>query len=231
MNIYIFSDESGVFDVENNEYFVFAGVIYLSYEERNVAIRRYTSAENNIRQKNNLSPYDEPKACVLKNASKLKLFKTLKQTHKFGVVIDQKKVNRNFFRDKRDKQRYLDYVFKIALKRKLEDLIRRKIIVPSDVRNIVLQVDQHSTATNGRYELEEGLSIEFKRGTTNFKWNTFYPPLFPNMNRVTVKFMDSRDVPLIRAADIVANRLYYFAVNEKDIGELETDMFNIIKQP
>ena len=32
MNIYIYSDESGVFDKEHNDYFVFGGLIFLGIE-------------------------------------------------------------------------------------------------------------------------------------------------------------------------------------------------------
>lgn len=34
MNIYVYSDESGVFDKEHNEYFVFGGLILLEQETK-----------------------------------------------------------------------------------------------------------------------------------------------------------------------------------------------------
>ena len=37
MNIFVYSDESGVFDVKHNEIYVFAGVVYLSKEDRDIA--------------------------------------------------------------------------------------------------------------------------------------------------------------------------------------------------
>lgn len=36
MNIYVYSDESGVFDKAHNDYFVFGGLILLGTEERDV---------------------------------------------------------------------------------------------------------------------------------------------------------------------------------------------------
>lgn len=231
MNIFVFSDESGVFDVEHNDFFVFGGVIYFSKEEMDNAIRKYKSAENNARKRNNLGPDDEAKATAIDNTSRLRLFQSLRDTHKFGVVIRQKKIHPKIFEDKKTKQRYLDYAFKISLRRKFERLIARNFIKRNDVENIHCHIDQHSTATNGKYELRESLESEFKYGTFNHAWNIYHPPVFPGMNNVTVKFMDSRNVPLIRASDIVANRLYYYAVNDKDIGELENDRFNIIWLP
>ena len=49
MNIWVYSDESGVFDYVHNDFFVFAGVIYLSKEDRDDATHKYIHAENCIR--------------------------------------------------------------------------------------------------------------------------------------------------------------------------------------
>ena len=48
MNIFVYSDESGVFDVDHNQIYVFAGVIYLSETERDIATRKYVNVENVI---------------------------------------------------------------------------------------------------------------------------------------------------------------------------------------
>lgn len=68
---------------------------------------------------------------------------------RFGVIVNQKKVLDRIFQSKKDKQRYLDYVYKIELKN-----------------------------------------------------------------------CDSSKVSLIRAADIVANRIYFMALN-RNIEKLE----------
>lgn len=68
---------------------------------------------------------------------------------RFGVIVNQKKVLDRIFQSKKDKQRYLDYVYKIGLKN-----------------------------------------------------------------------CDSSKVSLIRAADIVANRIYFMALN-RNIEKLE----------
>lgn len=36
MNIYVYSDESGVFDKEHNDYFVFAGLICIGTNEKEI---------------------------------------------------------------------------------------------------------------------------------------------------------------------------------------------------
>lgn len=75
-------------------------------------------------------------------------------------------------------------------------------------------MDEHTTATNGRYELREALENEFKNGTYNMTWEKYFPPLFPGMKSVDLKLKDSKQDALIRAADIVANRLYWAASNK-----------------
>ena len=50
MDIFIYSDESGVFDKIHNKYFIFAGIVLLSKEEKDDAVRKYKKIEKNIRK-------------------------------------------------------------------------------------------------------------------------------------------------------------------------------------
>lgn len=217
MEIYVYSDESGVFDVKHNEYYVYGGVVYLSKEEKEIAERKYISAENVIYGRNKLSKSQELKASFLSNKDKGKLFRSLNSTYKFAAIVKQKDVNENVFTDKKHKQRYLDYVYKIAVKRLFEKLIKDNIIVPEDVEKLFFLVDEHTTATNGRYELRQALEREFKSGTFNYNYNVFYPPIFTKLKSVDVAYCNSKNKTLIRAADIVANRIYFKAINEEEI--------------
>lgn len=49
MDLFIYSDESGVFDKVHNEIFVFGGLIFLGKEEKDVYNRKYLAAEKAIR--------------------------------------------------------------------------------------------------------------------------------------------------------------------------------------
>ena len=109
-------------------------------------------------------------------------------------------------------------------------MITENLIVPNDVENIYFYVDEHTTATNGRYELREGLLGEFKTGTYNCRYNKFYPPIFPRLNSLQLTYCDSKQKPLVRAADIVANNIYHQAKNNKRY-EYTDEHTNIIKQP
>lgn len=212
MDLFIYSDESGVFDKAHNDIFVYGGLIFLGKQQKDEYIRRYLAAEKVLRAKH--TDGKELKAYRISNKEKGKLYRSMGDAIKFGVIINQKNVLDRIFLSKKDKQRYLDYAYKIGLKRALQQLINAGVIGKC-VDNIFLYNDEHSTATNGRYELREGLEQEFKLGTYNMQYEKFFPPLFDAMQSIHLDFCDSKKVTLIRAADIVANRIYYMALNRK----------------
>ena len=83
-----------------------------------------------------------------------------------------------------------------------------------DVENIYFYVDEHATATNGLYELNQCLEQELIFGTFNFNYDAYYPPLFPKAKSVVVQFCNSSKTLLVRAADIIANRLYNLMIRD-----------------
>lgn len=214
MDLFIYSDESGVFDKEHNEIFVYGGLIFLSKKEKDNCSRKYLAAERAIRN-GHYSSDAELKACRVSNKEKGKLYRSLNNTIRFGIVINQRNVLGRVFLSKKDKQRYLDYAYKIGLKKALQRLIEEEKINAGEISTVHIYNDEHTTATNGRYELREGLEQEFKLGTYNLGYNKFFPPLFEGMNGIELLFCDSSKITLIRAADIVANRIYHMALNRK----------------
>ena len=81
MDIFIFSDESGVFDDVHNEYFVFGGLIILGKQSKEDWDRLYRNAEISIAHKYNQN--QELKASIVSNKDKGKLFRSLNGCHKF----------------------------------------------------------------------------------------------------------------------------------------------------
>ena len=171
MHIYVYSDESGVFDKVHNNYYVFGGLLFTSGEERDMKSRKYLVAEKNIRISENIFPSTEVKACYIKTKSKNKLYRCVSDVEHFGAVITQNKLtNDEWFYNKKTKQRYLDWVYKMSIKKKFEKMIADGKLNPKDVESISFLVDEHSTATNGLYELRESLEKEFKIGMWNFEY-------------------------------------------------------------
>lgn len=223
MNIYVYSDESGVLDKAHNEYFVFGGLVFLSKDDKESMIRRYIAAEKNVRKGGRYVKQAELKAATIKADDKRKLYRLLGDCFKFGTVIEQKSVLDSIMSNKKSKQRYLDFAYKIGVKRLLQRLIAEGIIVPEEVNHIFFYVDEHTTATNGVYELRESLEEEFKNGIHNWNFSQFFPPIFPAMKSVELNYCNSETVTLVRAADIVANRIYHDVISGKEFQPFDNE--------
>lgn len=117
-------------------------------------------------------------------------------------------LDKNLFMDKKTKQRYLDWAYKMGIKNVLKKLEEKKVIKLDQIENIYIYNDEHTTSTNGIYELKESIEAEFKIGIYNYKYNTFYPPIMPNVNSIELKYLDSKSSSYIRMADIISNYLY-----------------------
>lgn len=211
MDIYVYSDESGVFDKVHNKVYVFGGIILLGEGKKKICERKYLHVERTIRDsyKN-----QELKACLISNKDKGKIYRSLNNEYKFAAIVDELRVNDQIFNDKKSKQRYLDFVYKLALKNALSGMIDLGVISKSKVNRIIVNYDEHTTATNGRYELREALLQEFKIGTFNWNYQRFYEPLFTNLAEVEANICDSKAVTLVRAADIIANEVYHSALKD-----------------
>lgn len=218
MNIYVYSDESGVFDKKHNDIYVFGGIIILGEEGRENWIRLYSHAESVVRENGEYDASQELKASLLSRKEKYSLYRSLNRCFKFGAVIKEQDILANIFENKKHKQRYLDYAYKVAVKDGLKSLIKSGRLDIEAVENINFFVDEHTTATSGRYELREALEQELKFGTYNWSYVKFFPPLFPNMSGVQLQYCNSAKKPLIRAADIVANHFYHIAVTDGAYG-------------
>lgn len=212
MELFVYSDESGVLDKKHNDFFVFGGLLFLSKEDKDNFNRKYLHAERALRSNDKYQDTPELKASAISNNDKGKLYRSTNQSLRFGVVIDERKMLDSIFEEKKSKQRFLDYAFKIGLKRFLQSLINNGTINPYEIDKINVFVDEHTTATNGKYELHEALLQEFKYGTYNENWSKKFPPIFPGLNDLDLQYCDSSKKPLVRAADIIANKIYHAAL-------------------
>lgn len=217
MNVFIYGDESGVFDKDHNDVFVYGGLIFLGRDQREIQYRKFIAAERKLAPYYGFESKDfELKACRIKNKHKAGLFRSTNGCIRYAIVINQQAVNDNIFSNKKSKKRYLDYVYKVGLKKAFGKLIQSGKIDKNDIDNIYIRFDEHTTATDGRYELKEAIEAEFKYGTINYKYNMFHKPIFPDMKgQVELTFKDSKNDALIRASDIIANQAWHCAINNE----------------
>ena len=111
MKLYIYADESGTFDKEHNDLFVYGGLVVPGGSAKRDLERKYSAIENDIRR--NASRFgddDELKACYLRMKERKRLFALLQKSQcvQFGVVVDQKRLHDYVFASKGSKQRYMD---------------------------------------------------------------------------------------------------------------------------
>ena len=233
ITIYVSSDESGVFDRQHEKLFVYGGIVCFSKKEKDDLMRHYENVEKSIAARCPDLDGIELKASNLPNAEKGSAYRSLNRFRKFALLVDPSRLRPEIFLSKRHKQRYLDFGYKMVLKRYFEMCVKKREFDPMDVEFIVVHCDQHSTATNGRYELEEGLRNEFKYGTFNQEWDCYFPPIFPNLSNLKVKFFDSRERSDVRAADIVANHFFHLFRTgaEKALSGLDENEFALCLPP
>lgn len=222
--LHIYSDESSVFDYKNNEFFIFAGLICFSTKQKKKYERMYSHVENTIRINCKYDVNKELKGSNISNKNKGKIYRSMNNWYKFCVLIKQRELRKEIFENKKHKQRYLDFAYKLVLKKCFEYLIRKKFINPDIVSDIFVNVDEHSTSTDGIYELRENLENEFKSGTFNFDWNIHYPPIFPKLRNLYLNYCDSKSKRLIRAADIISNHCYHLYKCTKSLNAI-SNMF------
>lgn len=217
MSLYIYSDESGVFDQQHYNIFVFGGLIIRGKTEKDNLSRKYLAIERRITSTTSIC--NELKATVLPPNEKRKLFNSMNNVLKFAVVIKQNDILPQIYNNKKTKQRYLDYAYKIGIKKALLHFHRIKAIDINNIHNLHFFCDEHTTATNGRYELREAIEQEFKYGTFNQDYRCHFKPIMPQIKHLTLEYRNSATTTLIRSADIIANRVYYeYKVNAPNLN-------------
>ena len=227
----IYSDESGVFDKEHDDVFIFGGIILdTTKDEVSLAARLYKNIENTLREKSEYRDIEELKAVNLSFHDRRWVFSKLKPLYKFGTVIELSRVRDEMFLNKKIKQRYQDFAYKLGVKNAFEAMLKDKLVNQYDEIRFEFFVDEHHTATDGRYELHEALLQEFKDGTVNYSTMHYFPPLFPNTVSLKLHMADSKTNLLVRAADIIANRIY-FEANRCSLENLQRENITIVKLP
>lgn len=205
--VYFFFDDSGVLHKnEPSGFFVYAGYIFTSRKELDDAKRKYINANKKLKASRGIC--GELKASMLGPSQKRSLFNSIKEYESISAAVDISRVYDYILSDKKSRCRYKDYVLKICVKRKLNDLIARGILSHNDDVSILIYIDEQLTATNGYYDLRDSIMEELRHGIANFNYGVRHAALFTGDVRVSIEYCDSKNNYLIQASDIIANRIW-----------------------
>ena len=206
-DIYFFFDDSGVLHKnEPSGFFVYAGYVFLSRQDLEDAKRKYIHANKQIKLYTNRK--GELKAAGLPVKHKRALFTPLQDCESVSLAVDISRVYESILSDKRAICRYKDYVLKRCIKSKLQDLIRRELLYPTEDVRLHINIDEQLTATNGYYNLRDSIFEELAYGISNWDYGTFHPNVFSGKVSVEISYCESKNNYLIQASDILANRIW-----------------------
>lgn len=236
LTIYIFMDDSGKLS-ENEKVSVFAGIAFINKKEKEKFNRQYKKIIEEIRcsycseQKdmcnNNRCP--EIKNFNIKSKHKRRIINLCKQQHTYAVIIDNTRIYKSILNSKASKGRYTDYAQKMIIKKIIQDLINNGTIDPDNDLNLLIQIDQQSTKSNGYYSLQESIDEELSKGIINFNYRVVHKPIIHGNLRVEVKYMDSKKVYGIQASDIIAGSVRKTVLISNNNSEINQKLNSFLK--
>lgn len=218
--VYFYFDDSGTFHRnEPSGYFLYAGYVFCNANDRDIAKRKYINANKQIRKATEQP--GELKAAVLTAKHKRSLFNSVRAYESVSAAVDLSKIYDHILDNKKSRCRYKDYILKLCVKRKLEELISRGIIRKDDDITIEICIDEQLTATNGYYSLEDSIWEELKHGIANWDYGIVHKNVFDKDVTVHIHYCDSSKYYLIQAADILANRIWpSYRVNNVNLRKI-----------
>jgi hypothetical protein len=218
-NLFVFSDESGTFDRLHMPYFVYGGIVFSDRVLKKEISTEYLAAEKKVRQKREIPEAVELKARELLEQDKKQLCKVLNAEgiFKFAVLVENKKIPSALVPTKKSKQRFLSHVYRFAIRDSFQYLLKKRAVAPECVEHIYFYMDEHPMADDAVEEMRSLLEHDLKYGMYDFGCSQYAPPLFPKLKAVHLMFYNSKMIPLIRAADIIANIVLTTAYQGLDV--------------
>ena len=225
LELYLFSDESGVFDCHHSTFFITAGLIFPDKATKDSASRRYVEAEKQFRKKSKYKNIPELKAFFLSNQDKRSLFDLTKCYLRFAIIIKMNALDQQrIFKNSRTKQNYLDYTYRHTVNNIISELLSKNMLHDDEDLTVYCTQDQHSTAGTSITILEDAIYHDLHYGErTPGSKNPVNPPLLHSKLNVILKHADSQHNPLIRASDIIANRILYEIKTFHDLGNISSE--------
>lgn len=205
--IFIFVDDSGKLHKNaNDDYFIYAGYIFLNNEEKEKAKRKYRSLNKKIGK--SLQRTNELKGCNLSKSNKRALFNVMRDCYSFHVMVYIPKVYEDQKTNKKTIVRFQDYALKRIIKRVFEQMIKQELLNPYDDIKLYVNIDQQLTSTDGFYTLDQSIYEELVNGISGFDYSRPRSPIWYGNMDIELKYCESENDYLIQASDILANRIF-----------------------
>lgn len=219
--VYISLDDSGKLN-NNEKYLVYAGLFFTDKKELERFKAIYKKIRNEIAKKEEYSNVEELKGYTLKSKDRLRILRFVHKYSTAGLIVNNSQIEKQDILYSKDaKGRYRDYVIKLLIKEIIIDLITKKVIDPYRPVTLIVNMDQESAKTNGRYKLDEGIYEELVKGIINFNYGfKIAPILFGGLN-VNIYAQNSKDSIIIQASDIIANNIWRNIMGGRSIGNID----------
>lgn len=205
--IYIYADDSGVFDIKDSQYFIYAGYIFVGQDQVRKYRTRYKNMVDRVRTELGWSHDIELKAAYLKAKHKKALGSAMTGAQSFSLAVDMSRVYSNILESKMNKQRYKDYVLKRAIKSKLVKILSERGISKDEPIRLIIKIDEQPVSSSGVKELEGSITKEFRYGRLDGNGRP-EDPILNKGSEITLDYMDSKEDYLVQASDILANKIW-----------------------
>lgn len=217
--IYINLDDSGKL-TPKEQISVYGGVVFFSKKEKDKFITQYRSIIEDIKCKycsksdNCNKKCPEIKNTNIKPSDKRRIMNYLKKYYTVGLIIKNDNVYDHIKTNKAAKGRFTDYSIRRMIKELINELIRLNMINPNLPLELIINIDEQSTKSNGYYNLRDGLLEELKYGISNYNYSkTFKPIIFSELS-INISYQDSGKNHLVQAADLIAGTTRKISIND-----------------
>lgn len=175
-------DDSGKL-TKKERYSLFAGVIFLSSEEKMEFSNKYRNIMNSIKCDycNENKPCSkncvEVKSYTIKKSDRRRIMNLCKKYKIFALIINNDTIYDSIMESKASKGRYTDFTQRLTIKLIIKQLIKEGLIDPNINLKLIINIDQQSTKSNGYYSLKDGIYEELKHGISNYNYGIHRKPI------------------------------------------------------
>lgn len=217
--IYINLDDSGKL-TPKEQISVYGGVVFFSKKEKDKFITQYRSIIEDIKCKycsnsdNCNKKCPEIKNTNIKPSDKRRIMNYLKKYYTVGLIIKNDNVYDHIKTNKAAKGRFTDYSIRRMIKELINELIRLNMINPNLPLELIINIDEQSTKSNGYYNLRDGLLEELKYGISNYNYSKTLKPIIFSELSINISYQDSGKNHLVQAADLIAGTTRKISIND-----------------